>query len=67
MVGISRSISPACGTMDSKQPMVHIGLYREGGQYVESVEKRYIYIIADEQPSTLGVPNFKQVLGYRSP
>jgi hypothetical protein len=24
-------------------------------------------IIADEQPLTLGVPNFKQVLGYRSP
>jgi hypothetical protein len=23
--------------------------------------------IADEQPSTLGVPNFRKVLGYRSP
>jgi hypothetical protein len=50
--------------------MVHIRLYREGGRYVESVGKKryiYIYIIADEQPSTLEVPNFKQVLGYRSP
>jgi hypothetical protein len=55
--------------MDSKQPMVHIRLYREGGRYVESIKKIgiYIYIIGDEQPSTLGVPNFKQVLGYRSP
>jgi hypothetical protein len=45
MVSISRSISPACGTMDSKQPMVHIRLYREGGRYVESVgEKIIIYI-----------------------
>jgi hypothetical protein len=65
MVSISKSISPACGMMDSKQPMVHIRLYREGGRYVESVGI-YIYI-ADEQPLTLGVPNFKQVLGYRSP
>jgi hypothetical protein len=55
MVSISRSISLACGTMDSKQPMVHIRLYREGGRYVESFGKKvYIYIIADEQPSTLG-------------
>jgi hypothetical protein len=23
--------------------------------------------IADEQPSTLGVPDFRKVLGYRSP
>jgi hypothetical protein len=23
--------------------------------------------IADEQPSTLGVPNFKKLSGYRSP
>jgi hypothetical protein len=23
--------------------------------------------IADEQPTTLGVPNFKKVSGYRSP
>jgi hypothetical protein len=47
--------------------MVHIRLYREGGRYVESAENIYICIIADEQPSTLGVPNFKQVLGYKSP
>jgi hypothetical protein len=67
MVSISRNISPACGTIDNKHPMVHIGLYREGGRYVESAEKGYIYLIADEQPATLGVPNFKQVLGYRSP
>jgi hypothetical protein len=34
--------------------MVYIRLYREGSQYVESAgKKRYIYIIADEQPSTL--------------
>jgi hypothetical protein len=24
-------------------------------------------IVADEQPSTLGVPDFRKVLGYRSP
>jgi hypothetical protein len=44
---------------------------------VESAGKVNIYAIADEQPSTLGVPNFKQVtlgvpnfklvLGHRSP
>jgi hypothetical protein len=64
MVSILRSISPACGMMDSKQPMVHIRLYKEGGRYVKSARKN---IIADEQPLTLGVPNFKQVLGYMSP
>jgi hypothetical protein len=33
---------------------------------VESVRKNYIYIIADEQPSTLGVSNLKKkVLGDR--
>jgi hypothetical protein len=63
--------------MDSKQPMVHIGLYRDGGRHMESAGKVNIYAIADEQPSTLGVPNFKQVtlgvqnfklvLGHRSP
>jgi tRNA(Met) C34 N-acetyltransferase TmcA len=54
--------------------MVHIRLYREGGRYVESVEKKKKRrkrkgenTIADEQSSTLGVPNFKKVLGYRSP
>jgi hypothetical protein len=30
-------------------------------------KKKNTYIIADEQPSTLGVPNFKKVLSYRSP
>jgi hypothetical protein len=52
--------------MDSKQPMAHIRLYREGGRYVESAEKKKknnIYRIADEQPSTLGIPNFKKNLG----
>jgi hypothetical protein len=68
MVSISRSILPACGMTDSKQPMVHIRLYREGGRYVESARKKiyiyiYIYNIADEQSSTLGVPNFKKSLG----
>jgi hypothetical protein len=63
MVSISRSISPSCGTMDNKQPMAHIRLYREGGRYVESAgKKNNIYIIANE-PSTLGVPNFKKSLG----
>jgi hypothetical protein len=47
--------------MDSKQLMEHIRLYREGGRYVESARKKCI--IADEQPSTLGVPNFKKSLG----
>jgi hypothetical protein len=42
MVSISRSIFPACGTMDIEQPMKHIRLYREGGRYVESddIKKR---------------------------
>jgi hypothetical protein len=71
MVSISRSIFPACGTMDIEQPMKHIRLYREGGRYVESddIKKREkkkkgkrenTYTIADEQPSTLGVPNLKK-------
>jgi secreted Zn-dependent insulinase-like peptidase len=36
--------------------MVNVRLYREGGRYVESAREKsiYIYIIADEQPSTLG-------------
>ncbi len=38
MVSISRSIFPACGTMDIEQPMMHIRLYREGGRYVESAD-----------------------------
>jgi hypothetical protein len=53
--------------------MVHIRLYREGGRYVESARKKKRRkrkgenTIADEQPSTPGVPNFKKVSGYRSP
>jgi hypothetical protein len=54
--------------------MAHIRLYREGGRYVESAGKKKKRrkrkgedTIADEQPSTLGVPNFKKVSGYRSP
>jgi hypothetical protein len=38
MVSISRSIFPACGTMDIELPMMHIRLYREGGRCVESVD-----------------------------
>jgi hypothetical protein len=38
MVSISRSIFLACGMMDIEQPMMHIRLYREGGQYVESAD-----------------------------
>jgi hypothetical protein len=38
MVGISRSIFPACGTMDIEQPMMHIRLYREWGRYVEAAD-----------------------------
>jgi hypothetical protein len=38
MVSISRSIFPACGTMDIEQPMMHIRLYKEGGRYVESTD-----------------------------
>jgi hypothetical protein len=54
--------------------MMHIRLYREGGRYVESAdikkEKRKrkrenTYTIADEQPSTLGVPDFKKGLGLQ--
>jgi hypothetical protein len=59
--------------MDIEQQMMHIRLYREGGRYVESanIKKRKrkkrkgenTYTIADEQPSTLGVPDFKKGLG----
>jgi hypothetical protein len=38
MVSTSRSIFPACGTMDIEQPMMHIRLYREGGRYMESTD-----------------------------
>jgi hypothetical protein len=40
MVSISRSIFLACGTTDIEQPMIHIRLYRERGQYVESINKK---------------------------
>jgi hypothetical protein len=72
MVSISRSIFPACEMMDNEQPMMHIRLYREGGLYVESTvikngERKIenTYTIADEQPSTLGVPDFKKGLGLQ--
>jgi hypothetical protein len=39
-VYISRSIFPACGTTDIEQPMIHIKLYREGGQHVESANQK---------------------------
>jgi hypothetical protein len=53
--------------------MVHIRLYREGGRYVESTgekkkkrrKRKGENTIADEQPSTLGVPNFKKSLGLQ--
>jgi hypothetical protein len=57
--------------IDSKQPMAHIRLYREGGRYVESAGKKERRkrkgenTIADKQPSTLGVPNFKKCLGLQ--
>jgi hypothetical protein len=55
---------------DIEQPMIHIRLYREGGRYVESANQKKredTCTIADEQPSTLGEPDFKKLLGYRSP
>jgi hypothetical protein len=77
-VSISRSIFPTCGTTDIEQPTIRIRLYREGGRYVESAnnnkkekekkrKREDTCTIADEQPSTLGVPDFRKVLGYRSP
>jgi hypothetical protein len=41
-VSISRSIFPACGMTDIEQPMICIRLYREGGRYVESANKKRI-------------------------
>jgi hypothetical protein len=79
MVSISRSIFPACGTTDIEQPMIHIRLYREGGRYVESAnnnkkgkkkekkEEKNKKEKEKAQPSTTGVPDFRKVLGYRSP
>jgi hypothetical protein len=68
---------------DIEQPMIRIRLYREGGRYVESANNKKrkkedkkrkrnrkredTCTIADEQPSTQGVPDFRKVLGYRSP
>jgi hypothetical protein len=40
MINILRSIFPACGTMDIEQPMMDIRLYREGGRYMESADKK---------------------------
>jgi hypothetical protein len=40
MVSISRNIFPACGMTDIEQPMIHIRLYREGGQYVKSANNK---------------------------
>jgi hypothetical protein len=56
--------------IDSKQPMAHIRLYREGGDtwnWPKKRKRKGENTIVDEQPSTLGVPNFKKVSGYRSP
>jgi hypothetical protein len=66
--------------MDIEQPMMHIRLYRGGGRYVESAnikkgkrkkkkkrkrKRENTYTIADEQSSTLGVPDFKKGLGLQ--
>jgi hypothetical protein len=65
--------------MDIEQPMMHIRLYGEGGRYEKSTDikkrkkrrnrrkRKNTYTIADEQPSTLGLPDLKKGLGYRSP
>jgi hypothetical protein len=42
-ISISRSIFPACWMTDIEQPMIHIRLYREGGRYVESANKKRLY------------------------
>jgi hypothetical protein len=59
--------------IDIEQPMIRIRLYREGGRYVKLANnkkkekkerKRKIddtCTIADEQPSTLGVPDFRSL------
>jgi hypothetical protein len=79
MVSISRSIFLAYGMMDIEQPMMHIRLYREGGRYMESADikkkekkkkkrkrkRENTYTIADEQHSTLGVPDSKKGLGLQ--
>jgi hypothetical protein len=39
-VSISRGIFPACWMIDIEQPMIRIRLYREGGRYVESANKK---------------------------
>jgi hypothetical protein len=61
--------------MDIEQPMMHIRLYREGDRYVESTDikkgkrkkrkRENAYTIAHEQPSALGVPDFKKALGLQ--
>jgi hypothetical protein len=51
--------------------MIRIRLYREGGDPwnwpVNQKEEEDTCTIVDEQPSTLGEPDFRKVLGYRSP
>jgi hypothetical protein len=39
--------------------------YKKGKK--EDKKREDTCTIADEQPSTLGVPDFRKVLGYRSP
>jgi hypothetical protein len=56
-----------CGTIDIEQPMIHIRLYREGDRYMESADKKEedTYKIADEQPLTPGVPDFRKSVGLQ--
>jgi hypothetical protein len=65
--------------IDIEQLMIRIRLYREGAdtwnrQIIKKRKKEYkkrkredTCTIAVEQPLTLGVPDFRKVLGYRSP
>jgi hypothetical protein len=55
--------------------MMHIGLYREGGRYVESADikkgkrkkrRKGVNTIDDEQPSTLGVQESIEVITKHS-
>jgi hypothetical protein len=39
-VNILRNIFPVCGMTDIEQPIIHIRLYREGVQYVESINNK---------------------------
>jgi hypothetical protein len=53
--------------MDIEQPMIHIRLYREGGQYVESVDIKKGKRKKEEEMEKkgLGVPDFKKGLGLQ--